>query len=88
MNFKEVKNIVDGFTELAKDTVGLVDEETKEMAVKRFRHCVSCTVRTNSVCDQYKEGINIETGESTFGCGCILNAKTLAKDSECPLKKW
>jgi hypothetical protein len=88
MNFNQAGQIVDGFVNLAKDQIGLLDGEIKAIAEKRYRHCLSCTMRDNNSCSTSRSNENIETGEITFGCGCYLQAKILSPDSKCPLSKW
>jgi hypothetical protein len=88
MKFNQVGQIVDGFTNLLKDQIGLLDEETKAIATKRYRHCLSCTMRDNNTCSTSRSNENINSGEVTSGCGCNLHASVLSPTKECPLGKW
>ena len=88
MNFNQLGQIKDGFVNLAKDQIGLLDGEIKAIAETRYRHCLSCTMRDNNSCSTNRSNEHIETGEVTFGCGCYLQAKILSPSSKCPLGKF
>jgi hypothetical protein len=49
------------------------DKETADLAQKRLIICDDCEKRIDNKCKV---------------CGCNLAAKTLVKESECPIKKW
>lgn len=48
-------------------------KEQAELAEQRLIICDACDNRNNNRCEL---------------CGCNLAAKTLIKESECPIKKW
>lgn len=48
-------------------------KEQAELAEKRLLICNDCKNRNNNRCEL---------------CGCNLAAKTLVKESECPINKW
>ena len=68
------KEIIEGFAELAKDKIGLGDEEVLSLSKKRMSVCKKC------------EHL-LETGRCGL-CGCLLAAKTRSKTSTCPDGRW
>ena len=85
---KVLKDILDGWGNVVKDQLGLLDTKTKEMAELRLLNCNYCHIRDGSICSPKRVGKHIETGETKKGCGCVISAKTLAPDSKCPIGKW
>ena len=83
-----IKDILNGWANLIKDTFNGLDPETKKLSEERLNICHSCDIRLGSICDPRKMGIHIKTGHLTRGCGCNIAAKTMNKNSKCPLGKW
>jgi len=72
-----VKNIVKGFASLVLRETGNLSPEVKEMAENRLSVCATCPERTK------------QFGASQCKlCGCVLAAKTLVLDENCPIQKW
>ena len=61
---------------------------TEEIAKLRLLVCDTCDLRLGQICNPAKSGLNELTGETKFGCGCVIPAKVLSLDSMCPLNKW
>jgi len=78
-----ISDIVTGYWNLAKDFLGFLPKEIKEIADKRKFVCDNCSVKNSFLgvdyCDP-KQG----------GCGCVLSAKRLCfgDGCNCPLSKW
>ncbi len=83
-----LKEILDGWGNLVKDKLKLLQPSLKEMAKHRMLICNICELRSFAICNPTKSGINVITGEIRKGCGCGLPAKTLSPSSKCPLDKW
>lgn len=86
-----VKNIVDGYTNLALGRNG-------GMAEERMKICKMCPLfkdTAGGICNP-RLWLNPTTGEVKTektpgfhkGCGCSLLAKTRAPYANCPAKKW
>lgn len=83
-----IKNILNGWANLIKDSFNQLDTDLKKMSEERLNICDSCDIRLGSVCDPRKMGTHIETGHLKRGCGCNIAAKTMNVNSKCPLGKW
>lgn len=85
---KQVKQIIEGWAKLVYDKLIGLPPAIRDEANNRLGICNGCPVRTGNRCDPRKSGNHVETGRQTNGCGCILTAKAVSMDSECPLGKW
>ncbi len=74
MDKKQLKEIANGFTNLAKDVFGKLDDDVKYSAQKRYAICDKCKHKT-------------KTNRCNL-CGCFLPAKTKSMDSSCPIGLW
>ena len=83
-----INQIINGWANLLKDKLGLLDPKFKEVAELRLMNCHKCHIRDGLICSPNRKGINIVTGKLTKGCGCVITAKVMAEDSFCPLLKW
>lgn len=83
-----LKEILEGWGNWILDKLKLVDPQTKEIAKLRLLVCDTCPIRTGHICSPNKSDVHVITGETKFGCGCAIPAKTLSLDSKCPLGKW
>jgi hypothetical protein len=72
-----LENIVSGWYNFLLNELNLLDEETKQIGLKRLEICNGCDTRTSSYCDEEKGG-----------CGCPIGKKVLSPKSECPKSKW
>lgn len=72
---EQAKQILEGYKNLAKERIGLEDDEIEKMAARRLAICASCPRKS-------------ENGKRCLECGCILEAKSRSETSECPLGKW
>lgn len=85
---KKIGQILEGWAKLAYDKVIGLSSAAQEQANLRISICNECPVRTGNRCDPKKSGLNVKTGKTDKGCGCILTAKVVSPGSECPLGKW
>jgi hypothetical protein len=85
---KLLKDIYEGWGNLIKDKMNLLDIKTKEMAEERLLNCHFCHIRNGLICSSKRIGKHKTTGEIKKGCGCVISAKALAPDSRCPLGRW
>lgn len=88
MNVKNVKPIVEGFSKLFLDKLNLLPKSERDIASKRYRHCLSCTLREGNTCNTKRSAPRMSDGAIQNGCGCNLAAKTKSMKSKCPLEKW
>ena len=65
-----------------------LDEETIDLAKKRYDICLECPLFNNDKCDTTKTTEDVTTKKIVNGCGCTLSAKVLCKDCKCPANKW
>lgn len=83
-----LKEILDGWGNYAKDKLKILDPAIKQMSKHRLLICNECNMRDYGTCNPNKKGTNVLTGDLVSGCGCNLAAKTLSPTSKCPLGKW
>lgn len=83
-----LKEILDGWGNYAKDKLKILDPAIKQMSKHRLLICNECDMRDYGTCNPTKKGTNVLTGDLVSGCGCNLAAKTLSPTSKCPLGKW
>lgn len=69
------RNILEGFTNVGKEMIGMADEEVESVAAERLAICHRCPFLS-------------ENKKRCDSCGCILAAKTRSMESECPEEKW
>jgi len=83
-----LKEIYDGWGNLIKDKLKILNPEIKEIGKRRLLICDVCEIRTKDICNPLKKGIHTITGKLVNGCGCALSAKVLSPNSKCPLGKF
>tara|TARA_R110000868_G_scaffold14414_2_gene67056 strand:+ start:47452 stop:47787 length:336 start_codon:yes stop_codon:yes gene_type:complete len=100
MHINQIKQILNGWANLALDQLELLPEGLKKESENRFEICDKCPLRDNNRCDPNKTGQAVKTflyiataeqrieGSEYKGCGCNLSAKVVAGNSQCPLGKW
>ena len=67
--------IADGYFRLAQSKLGVLPADIEDVAVKRFAICLQC------------EQLNQED-HRCGSCGCVMTAKSMCMECECPLGKW
>jgi hypothetical protein len=82
------KEIFDGFFNLVKGEMDLLNKETKALAEARSEICKGCEANKKNTCDPTVSVVDIVTNKSVPGCGCYLPAKVLSPTSQCPANKW
>ena len=82
------KEIFDGFFNLVKDELDLLDKQTRNLAVTRSSICAQCPANVNKVCSADVQIKDLITEKMVPGCGCYLPAKVLSPESQCPANKW
>lgn len=70
----EIKNIAEGFLNLAKKELDIADENVEKVAIWRYSKCLQCE--------------NLQSDKTCKICGCFMKAKTRAMDASCPISKW
>jgi hypothetical protein len=88
MSINKKKEIFNGFFNLVKDELNLLDKNTKKLAETRANICKGCPANVNKICNALVMVQDIVTNKSVPGCGCYLPAKVLSKESKCPANKW
>lgn len=69
-----INEISEGFANLVKKSLNLLDRETIMEGNRRYKHCETCPHNPNDTrCEV---------------CGCFLKAKVLGSKSKCPIGKW
>jgi|TARA_B110000977_G_C10923609_1_gene434140 hypothetical protein len=84
----KIREIIEGWANVVKDQFDAVDPQTKELSKKRLLSCDICNIRQGNNCSPYIFGYHEVTGHRVSGCGCNISAKSLSRNSECPLGKW
>jgi len=71
----EIKNIAEGFLNLAKSELNIANAEVEKVAVWRYSKCLQCQHlnNENKTCDV---------------CGCYMKAKVRAMEASCPIGRW
>lgn len=72
---EQAKQIIEGYSNLAKSAIGMGEEEIEKMAARRMAICLNCPEISKNK-------------ERCTKCGCVLSAKTRSETSACPLDKW
>lgn len=83
----QISQILQGWANVAKDKLGLLDPALKQEAEKKLLICNECPMRTGNSCDPNKQIMHETKGVLVKGCGCNLTAKILS-NSACPAGKW
>lgn len=80
----EYNKIIEGFINLAKKELGVLDKNIEAIAVKRYSICLACEDldKTNKAC-KLPEVTNCCTH-----CGCYMKAKVLVSEAKCAIDKW
>lgn len=76
VTFKDIVNFVSGNFNKMLDDFNLLDEKTKELALKRMDICKGC--------EYLKTKRKPHCGE----CGCPFPKLTYSVDKKCPKGKW
>ena len=71
----ELKNILQGWKNLALKHLNIADPDTEKLAVYRYVKCLQC---------EYHNKKNLRCGK----CGCHMPAKVRAKSAVCPIGRW
>lgn len=82
------KEIIDGWFNLVKDKLDILNPELKEIAEQRIQICNVCELRRGNRCDPKKCIQHKITKELKCGCGCNLSAKAMSRKSQCPTGQW
>jgi len=82
-----IKEILNGWANLIKDTFNELDAEAKNLSESRLSICNNCDIRLGNICNPSKVGKHVD-GSIRRGCGCNIAAKSMSKKSRCPLGKW
>ena len=83
MEFKDIRNFIEGNYNHLKNEFNLLDDETKTLADKRIKICQSCIISKG----EHKGKPGLENNKCRL-CGCSYPSLTFAPDKECPDKKW
>ena len=71
----KLMQIADGYFTLAKSKLGVLAPEIENVAIARFAICLQC--------DQFNH-----ESDRCNSCGCMMTAKSMCMECECPLGKW
>jgi hypothetical protein len=82
-----LKHIAEGWFNSFLDALNMLDPAKKIVAEARMNICATCPIREGFICSPNKLGIN-NKGENFYGCGCLIDKKTLCMDCSCPGGKW
>lgn len=80
-------NIANGWTNLLLAKTLGTKPRIQAQADMRMDSCNDCSLNVNGVCSP-KPSLHVVTGEPSSGCGCPLEAKTMAEYDACPIGKW
>lgn len=84
----KINNILKGWGNYIADEIGVLSPEIQQISAKRLSICNKCLIRQGLICNSSRKAKNIKTGVRTYGCGCVLTAKTKVLEESCPLDKW
>ena len=73
MNFKDIRNFIEGNYNHLLDRFNSLDDKTKAMAQNRINICKACPNLINNKCNL---------------CGCDFPGLTFAPSKTCPDNKW
>lgn len=72
-SMSNLSNIITGWYNVARNELGILPDNIKQLAEKRLKSCSECPQRKESRC-----GV----------CNCYLIAKTKDPESKCPIMRW
>jgi len=75
----KLKQIAEGYVNLAKKGLGVAQKDLEQLAVDRYTICNSCPNLSKG------DHVNLNTCDV---CGCLLGAKIRSIDASCPKDKW
>jgi hypothetical protein len=84
----KAKEIFDGFFNLVKKEINVLDDNTKQLAIKRSEICKACPANIDSKCSKKVMIKDLISNKKVQGCGCYLPSKVLSPTSQCPANKW
>lgn len=73
MNFKDIRNFIEGNYNHLLDRFNSLDDKTKAMAQSRINICKTCVNLVDNKCNL---------------CGCNFPGLTFAPSKACPKNKW
>lgn len=86
-----ISHIIEGHANNVLDKLGLLDADTKRMSELRFADCLLCDSLPHPQ-DATRKGPGLVNGKycnkAAGGCGCDMEAKTKAKEAQCPIGRW
>jgi len=74
-------DILEGWSNAARDVVGVLDQKKKALSLARLEKCNKCPLQSGLICDPRKTYMDMN------GCGCVLVPKSLVNSNECPLRE-
>lgn len=78
--------ILEGYGNMALESLGLLSDEKKAMAQARMIKCVKCPLKDGDMCSKNKS--MIDKGQFVSGCGCHIPAAATVEEKECPRGLW
>ncbi len=84
---KQIRQILEGWTNSFLDKINLLPEDKKKVAESRLKTCLGCPIRTNDICDPKKGSVDMD-GKKFNGCGCFIEKKVMCMDCDCPGSYW
>lgn len=84
---KKFRQISEGYFKAFVESLGMLDQVTKDMAIKRLFKCYDCPIRDGSYCSSGKTAPDVN-GKNVNGCGCVIEVAALVEDKECPRGLW
>jgi len=77
MEFRDIKNFIEGNYNHLKDRFNLLPDDLKELSDKRIKICLKCPELKDNACSK---------------CGCGFPEMTMTEDTpkgkHCPIGKW
>lgn len=98
----KIQEIAQGWFNAAKDALGILTPEIKQMSEERLAICSVCPIRTDDKCDPSKSlpavqdfiyttnfGTEKRFKDTVYtGCSCPISKKILSPLSSCPVGKF
>ena len=84
---KNFKNVLEGWTNLAKDTLNQLSKEDKEIALKRKEICESCIFYSKNAINMLEYKTTLVYDHCSV-CKCPIPAKVMSLNSNCGLEEF
>lgn len=85
---KKINEIHHGWKNYVAKKLKMLPKHIKAQGEERLNKCSTCNFNQGGICSPLVKDEHVHTKATVSGCGCVLKAKVLSPDSDCPAGKW